>query len=417
MNINKFLLYILLIFNIFVFSPKLIYGLVWPIGTGTVQQRVTSTFGEYRDTSGSNEPYDDIHFHDGVDVYGLAGTAVYGVETVWNDIIWDINEDKEHVRTTFHDYFHINPENNLSIGDTAWYNVKLGVTIAGYNHVHFTSEIYNSVDPYWGHEKNPLLQSLGVYFALQPFSDTAYPVIHWIRLMEDETNTVLSPDSVAGNVDIVVKASDSTSYPDGVDTGNGVYTVSYKIEDYSDWTNNIVFDTAIINWHMNDVYAESSDISNYLYKATNWMNFNDYWWTDGYADGYYKVYVRVCDQSDNCVEDSMTVRVRNSTDVEEKEDLAGVPYRFSLSQNYPNPFNPDTRIDYSIPRDAKVKLCIYNVMGQRIKTLVDETKTPAYYDVVWDGRNDKGEEVATGTYLYKMETDDFKEVKKMILLK
>jgi hypothetical protein len=113
----------------------------------------------------------------------------------------------------------------------------------------------------------------------------------------------------------------------------------------------------------------------------------------------------------------MTVRVRNTTDVEDKENLAGVPERFSLCQNYPNPFNPNTKIDFSIPRNSKVRLCIYNVMGQRIKTLVDETKTAGYYDVIWDGKNEKGQEVASGIYLYRLEADDFKETKKMILLK
>jgi len=235
--------------------------------------------------------------------------------------------------------------------------------------------------------------------------------------VEDETTTELSPDSVGGEVDIWVRASDTTSYPGGVDPNNGIYDVGYYIDSLGYWTTNITFDYWTDFWQIDYVYAEGSSNTVYKYIITNGMSYNDWWNTNNVNDGYHDIYVDLCDQSNNCVRETITVRVWNTTDVEEKEDLAGVPDRFSLSQNYPNPFNPDTRIDYSIPGDAKVKLCIYNVMGQTVKTLVDETKTLGYYHVIWDGRDDRGEEVASGIYLCRLEADDFKEVKKMILLK
>ena len=384
MIVNRSILILIVWISILAVQPEVGLGLSWPIGDGDTQKQVTSTFGEFRPISGDSAPYNVRHFHDGIDIYGPAGTAVYGVE-VYVDTIWSISEGGKHVRTQYHDYFHINPENNLIIGDTAWFDVKLGVTVdygndgqSNNDHLHFSIEEENDVHPHWGKENNPLDQYYGSDWSLQPFSDTHYPVIHWIKIVEDETTTELSPDSVGGEVDIWVRASDTTSYPGGYDTNNGIYSVSYKIESDLFWTGDIIFDEGIDWWDMDYVYANGSNITTYIYIATNsWMAYNDYWWTDRYDDGYYKLYVKVCDQSDNCVVDSMTVRVWNTTDIEEKEDLSGVPKKFSLSQNYPNPFNPDTKIDFSIPRNSKVRLCIYNVMGQRIKTLVDEYNVQA----------------------------------------
>jgi hypothetical protein len=94
-----------------------------------------------------------------------------------------------------------------------------------------------------------------------------------------------------------------------------------------------------------------------------------------------------------------------------------IPQTFSLAQNYPNPFNARTVIRYSLPKDSKVKISIYNILGQRVKVLVDEYQTTGHKTVVWDGTNQKGKEVASGVYLYKIKADDFVQSKKMLLLK
>jgi hypothetical protein len=94
-----------------------------------------------------------------------------------------------------------------------------------------------------------------------------------------------------------------------------------------------------------------------------------------------------------------------------------IPQEFSLSANYPNPFNPETEIKYALPKDCHVKLAIYNILGEKVKVLVDEQQSAGYRRVCWDGKSDKGEEVASGVYFYRLETKEFSEVKKMMLVK
>jgi len=90
---------------------------------------------------------------------------------------------------------------------------------------------------------------------------------------------------------------------------------------------------------------------------------------------------------------------------------------FRLLQNFPNPFNPITDIQYTLPQECKVKLVIYNVLGQKVRTLVNEHQTAGFKTVRWDGRNDKGSQISTGIYLYKLQAGEFTETKKMLLLK
>ena len=95
----------------------------------------------------------------------------------------------------------------------------------------------------------------------------------------------------------------------------------------------------------------------------------------------------------------------------------GVPDKFELSQNYPNPFNPTTSIRFSLPKVAKVQLEIYNIMGQRVRALIDDSRKAGYHVVLWDGMNDTGNRVGSGIYYYRIIAEDFVLTKKMILLK
>jgi ribulose bisphosphate carboxylase small subunit len=99
-----------------------------------------------------------------------------------------------------------------------------------------------------------------------------------------------------------------------------------------------------------------------------------------------------------------------------REDIS-VPAEFSLGQNYPNPFNPTCVIAYSLPMDCQVKLVIYNILGQRVKVLVDEHQDAGYKSVTWDGKDNQDQGLATGIYFYRIEAGNFVQTKKMLLMK
>lgn len=106
----------------------------------------------------------------------------------------------------------------------------------------------------------------------------------------------------------------------------------------------------------------------------------------------------------------------NSTDVTDNENHL-LPGNFSLLQNYPNPFNPSTTIEYSLPQRADVNISVYNILGQNIRTLVDETMPAGKYSVIWDGRDRAGRHAASGIYFYRIKADEFDQSRKMLLLK
>jgi len=100
----------------------------------------------------------------------------------------------------------------------------------------------------------------------------------------------------------------------------------------------------------------------------------------------------------------------------EDEELR-LPKSFALHQNYPNPFNPETNIAFDIPTRTNVTIVIYNTLGQKVRTLIQDVREPGSYKVVWDGRNDAGIQVASGVYIYMIRAGNFVKSKKMTLMR
>jgi len=94
-----------------------------------------------------------------------------------------------------------------------------------------------------------------------------------------------------------------------------------------------------------------------------------------------------------------------------------LPADFSFSQNYPNPFNPETTVKFEIPQEVEVSLIIFNVLGQKVRTLINGKKEAGYYEEIWDGKNDNGISVSSGLYIIKFKAGDFRSVKKAMFLK
>lgn len=103
-----------------------------------------------------------------------------------------------------------------------------------------------------------------------------------------------------------------------------------------------------------------------------------------------------------------------ATSVEDKEI---VPSEYSLLQNYPNPFNPETQISYKLSAGGFTSLSVYDLLGREIKTLVSKEQSAGLYTVSWNGKNEFGNSVPSGVYMYTLKTGNFYESRKMILMK
>ncbi len=125
--------------------------------------------------------------------------------------------------------------------------------------------------------------------------------------------------------------------------------------------------------------------------------------TNRYADVQGQIFIAVIESTE------MAVGV---------EDAEEIPDSYTLHQNYPNPFNPTTTIRFEIPVAAAVSVSVYNIMGQRVRTLVaGQLKEAGTHSVVWDGRDQSGQKVASGTYVYSLEYGNTRVAKSMVLLK
>ncbi len=98
-----------------------------------------------------------------------------------------------------------------------------------------------------------------------------------------------------------------------------------------------------------------------------------------------------------------------------KESL--IPDQFTLHPNFPNPFNPTTRIRYDLPQDGAVIMSIYDLTGRKIRELVNRNQRAGFHFTVWDGRNDAGQSVSTGVYIYQIWSGSFVDSRKMLLMK
>ncbi|MEZ5359072.1 MAG: T9SS type A sorting domain-containing protein [Candidatus Zixiibacteriota bacterium] len=156
-------------------------------------------------------------------------------------------------------------------------------------------------------------------------------------------------------------------------------------------------------YHLCDIYATANDSLAATTTFQTWGEANGFFLQEQGGTPY-PPYLNAGD-----------IDITLSTAVDDWFD--GLPGSFELAQNYPNPFNNTTTISYSIGSYSSVKLEIFNILGQKVKVLVDESQPPGDYKIQWDGRDVFGSEAASGIYLYRLTTDDFSDVKKLMLLK
>lgn len=107
----------------------------------------------------------------------------------------------------------------------------------------------------------------------------------------------------------------------------------------------------------------------------------------------------------------------NPTGIEDDRIDDRIPSAFALNQNQPNPFNPYTTIEYTVPVRSRISMVIYDVLGRKVKTLIETTKAAGNYSAAWSGKDEAGREVGSGIYFYQFKAENYTETKKMILLK
>ncbi len=110
-----------------------------------------------------------------------------------------------------------------------------------------------------------------------------------------------------------------------------------------------------------------------------------------------------------------TVQVHITLDADDTDET--LPLKTSLGANYPNPFNANTEINFSLANSEQVSIEVFNITGQKVKTLVDDNLEAGTHSIAWNGANDSGDPVASGAYFYKLSTENESFVKKMVLLK
>jgi hypothetical protein len=94
-----------------------------------------------------------------------------------------------------------------------------------------------------------------------------------------------------------------------------------------------------------------------------------------------------------------------------------MPFEYALKQNYPNPFNPETNIEFALPKESNVSLVVYNLLGQTVRTLVSGNVAAGAHTAHWDGKNESGVNVPSGIYFYKLNTPEFFQTNKMVLVR
>ena len=183
---------------------------------------------------------------------------------------------------------------------------------------------------------------------------------------------------------------------------------SIDIDSEISYSLNIIFSNADILHEVeyNDILNTNYGVSTYEYAMLMSNN--------SLALAYIDYIVKATDGEFNVVSDSGKF-VLNNVSLSTQIDIK--PERFSLHQNYPNPFNPSTTIAYDLPIASIVNITIYDMMGRKIKTLVNEHEAAGFKYTQWDGRNDKNESVSAGVYVYLLQTEKFMQNKKMIFLK
>ncbi len=153
-----------------------------------------------------------------------------------------------------------------------------------------------------------------------------------------------------------------------------------------------------------DTLLTALNDSVYLFEGNNFFK----------SERIYSWWVKVYDAFDTLASDTFSFKTPFVTNI---SDFKTIPSEYKLYPNVPNPFNSSTKISYDLKETIKIKLTIYNIIGQEIAILLNEEQTPGRKSVIWDGRDKFGRNVSSGIYFYTFEAGHFNQTKKLVLVK
>lgn len=432
-------------------SPSDYREIPWPFAPFDSLHTVWNYYEQHMSYGNSDWSY----LHQGLDIIVPDNEPTYAVEpgivkcvlTISAYLHWRLATSKEQTDDYSKGwlYAHLVPTTiQFDVGDSVEQFDYLGDIVhwaEDWGHIHFAEIqdngwVWQYDDNEWGITYNPLL-------SIRPNTDLIPPIIDNVfshskfAFCLNETSTYLDPDSLYGDIDIIMKVIDYIGDSPWQLPAYETYFWVKKLPGCE-----VVFPKKlghILN-HAYDFYSSNSytPYATVIYKRDNfllppyWMNRQRNYYhvltnsdgdslvnlweqafafsTTAYDDGDYRIFVEAKDQYGNSTFDSMDVKFKNGITVV-GEAPEQIPLTFQLLQNYPNPFNPTTTIRYSIPESAIVELTIYNVLGREIAELVNQFQQAGSYSVDFHA-----EDVSSGVYFYQLKAGDFSMVKKMVVM-
>ena len=187
--------------------------------------------------------------------------------------------------------------------------------------------------------------------------------------------------------------------------------IAFRSNDDGNWASGVALDN--IRLGITPKWISASEQGYVHYLETSYINISVN--TDNLETGFYESKILI----DNLITteiDSVNIEL-NVEEVNVSIDPISIPMIFSLEQNYPNPFNPRTKISYGLPKEEHVKLMIYDILGRKVVTLINEVQSPGYRSLLWNGTDNYGNNVGAGMYFYSIQAGNFSQTNKMILLK
>ncbi len=416
---------------------------------------VRTAWNHYEQNMGYGDPYFS-YLHQGLDLIVPVNEPVYAVQqgivklvlTTGGDIYWRVavSPVQEPGRSDGWLYAHL-VETSIPVftGDTVDIHEPLGNIIywaIDWGHIHFvqindSGSVWLYNDNEWGINFNP-------YLALQPLTDTTAPVIEnssstaKFEFCQNESSVYLDANNLSGEVDIIVKVVD---YIGNSEWQQPAFKSYYWIKRLSDDSIVVSRKLGHILNHPYPMYSGEyyEPYAKVLYKldnthpASSWMDTERNYYhiitnnngdelldtTERYLaldtrlfyDDIYRIYVEVYDPAGNSALDSMDVEFNNGISSADDEII---PTNSELFQNFPNPFNPSTTISFRLQHAGKMKLELFDFLGQKIAVLLDGYQDSGYHKVKLDSDLYN---LSCGVYFYKLNAENFSSVKKLILIK